>query len=220
MLRIILENTNKFSIIFAFILAVLIFGTWYLIGIFEYISADIAKTLFSTLIQVNATLIGFFGIVLTYNLKASIESKNMFMKRGLGLLEKRNEIKVELEEETDEAIIKKLNKKLKEFERNANVYMDFSDQELDRNRYFEMAGVFVFLFFIGSITVSVIALTKISTYGIGTEWVMASLVLLFSGIVFMIISMFWLFPKHNKEEFEKDYGKNSSSHKEEQRRLI
>lgn len=209
-----MENTNKFSIIFTFTLLVLIFGTWYLIGIFEYVSADIAKTLFSTLIQVNATLIGFFGIVLTYNLKTSIESKNMFMKRGLGLLEKRNEIKVELEEETDKTIIKKLNKKLREFERNADVYMDFSDRELDRNHYFEIAGVFVSLFFISSITVSVIALTKISTYGIGTGWVIVSLGLLFSGIIFMIISMFSIFPKHNKEEFEKDYGKNSSSHKE------
>jgi len=209
-----LDNTNKFSIIVAFTLAVLIFGTWYLIGILEYISADIAKILFSTLIQVNATLIGFFGIVLTYNLKASIESKNMFMKRGLGLLEKCNGIKVELEEETDKAIIKKLNRKLKEFERNADVYMDFSDQELNRNRYFEITGVFVSLFFISSITVSVIALTKISTYGITTEWVIVSLGLLFSGIVFMIISMFRIFPKHNQKEFEKDCGKNSSSHKE------
>lgn len=201
--RITLDIVNKILIIITVVFSLLIFGTWYLIGIFEYISADIAKTIFSTLIQVTATLIGFFGIMLAYNLKESNESKNMFMKRSLDLIEKYNEIKIDLEEETKDAIIKKLNKRLNDLKRGSDVYADFSEQSLDRNKFFGISGISVLSCFIVSITASVIALTKIETYGLSTMWVIGSLAFLFMGIIFLIFSMFDIFPKRKEDESEK-----------------
>ena len=70
---------------------------WIYLGQDAFLPPDLAETIFLTLIQVNATLIGFFGIMWVYSLRAYDENIKLYMTNAFKTTEKLQSLENDIE---------------------------------------------------------------------------------------------------------------------------
>lgn len=173
-------------------------GIWYIIGVNEFLSASLSETIFSTLIQVNATLIGFFGIVFVYNLRMYSERLNMLRNYAFQILEKKRLILNDIEETNDMKELTRLKRKLELVGDTLSQYKNWIREEIRQKSKFGNYGIVPIVSFLISITLSITALAKISEAGLEMWWLYFAIVPLFFGAFLLIVSMGSSVPSDDK----------------------
>ncbi|MEJ2242811.1 MAG: hypothetical protein P8Y18_11840 [Candidatus Bathyarchaeota archaeon] len=194
---------NKLDILLSLssiIIAVLVFSIWIFMDK-EVLNPDLAETIFSTLTQVNATLVGFFGIVMVYNLRAFSSTKTLLMTNAFLTTEKIQLLGVELENETDKN--KKANLKIKKaaLDKNLADYKTFIKEVTSEKSKFGNFSIAPMLCFVASIMLCVFSLGIIDETGVNSMLLIPSLLSMFLGVFFTILSMGTTVPSESEKIF-------------------
>lgn len=179
-----------YSAVLVLIIALVIFGLALFIGLNTTISPSSAETILLTLIQVNATLIGFFGVIVVFRFREFSTIISEIRAKALDTMEKRELIESDIvDNENDPAMVAKLQRKW-------DVYNNISTQltkwvrstakersDYSKNSIYSVGG------FVVSIFMCIVSLTKIEGVGLEGIWFTYLLVPMFFGILVLIISM-------------------------------
>lgn len=160
------------------------------IGKNGYLGLDIAKLLFSVLIQVNATIIGFWGIVFVYSLKSLDEHRRYFHTCAVRELAKIEKLALRRDP---------LSESEKKFLKLCSENVDGFSAELKNvtqaRRDFAWFGIAITAAFLLSILVCVLALGLMGEAGIAAIWVTFSLMPLLVGVAFTTFGVWAVSPK-------------------------
>ena len=169
---------------------------FYFVKVGVALSENMAINVFTTLIQANATFIGFFGIIMIFNWTKSSNLSNMLMDRAIQTLEKIQLLETEIEKNNKHEI--DLMKEKKEL-------YDVTLQELSRSIKKETKervdfGNFSILpvscFFV-SIFISIIGITQITNNSLLTLLLSVTFSAMSWGIVFTLLSMASSYPNND-----------------------
>ena len=154
------------------------------IGKGGYLALEPAKLLFPTLIQINITLIGFWGIILVYYLKSLHEYTRYFHAVAGKAIRRVEDLSLNKQSfSNDEKKIIDAWLKITES------FHDGVDDMRILQRDFTGFGIFVVICFISSVVVSVLSFGYLEEVGVATSLVTWSLFPLLLGIAFMIIGI-------------------------------
>lgn len=193
-------NKTLLSIIVACILVSVPLGTWYLVGIDVPIPEELGKTLFTTLIQVNATLIGFYGIIMVFNWTKYSTTSNMFMGKAIETLQEIQLLEKDINN-ADEKEAKVLIEKRNVYVKNLNDSTEIIKDETKESVAFGNFSIVPVASFVASIIFSLIAITQYTTNSVTTEWLMIPFTPMFWGIVFTVLSIGSSYPSKKKDNF-------------------
>lgn len=183
-------------IVSGLLIAWLVILASYLIGK-DYLEPDIATTMFPTLIEVNATLIGFWGVIFVFHLKTLRETRGDLLKVMLDLIDKvERYVHLELEksglDEDEKRMLVSLRKRFSVVEELiASIDIALRD--------FVSIGVLVTSPFLASILLCITSLGKVSDVGIEVRWVEFSLVPLLLGVFLIFLSIWSSIPVFKAE---------------------
>ena len=177
------------SLVTGLLIAFISFLAWICIGKDGYLSVDLAKTLFPTLIQINATLIGFWGIIFVYNLRTLFETRNIFVNFGIKMNEKIQLLKFKMENSLDKNFKIQKKKRIDFLEKRKKRLLKGMDDLDSTKQNFRFFGIFIICCFLTSIFMSIIAIGRITDIGIETYWVPFSVAPFFFGIATLFISI-------------------------------
>ena len=157
-----------------------------------YLTYDIAKVIFPNLIQVNATLIGFWGIMFVYYLKSLQDTRRYLVQTMMGIIHKVEElVRNELEKGGLKDSEKKMLDTWEEQGTDVKELIDGVDKAL---RDFVLVGVIALLPFLLSILLCILSLGKVDDVGIRNLWVGYSLTPLFIGVMCIFFSIWYITP--------------------------
>jgi len=192
---------NKLDILLSLsstIIAVLVFLIWVFMNK-EVLSPNLAETIFSTLTQVNATLIGFFGIVMVYNLRAFSSTRTLLMTNAFLTAEKIQLLGLELENETDKNKKSKLKIKKAILDKNLADYKKYIKEVTSEKNKFGNFSIAPMLCFVASIMLCVFSLGIITEKGVNSILLIPSLLSMFLGVFFTILSMGTTVPSESEK---------------------
>ena len=157
-----------------------------------YLTYDIAKVIFPNLIQVNATLIGFWGIMFVYYLKNLQDTRRYLLQTMMDIIHKVEElVRKELEKDSLKDSEKKMLDTWKEHCTDVEELIAGVDKAL---RDFMFIGVIALLPFLLSILLCILSLGKVDDVGIRNLWVGYSLVPFFVGVMCIFFSIWYITP--------------------------
>lgn len=196
----VVNKVQIFSAILLVVVATVILGLSFLIGLHTIISPSVAETILLTLIQVNATLIGFFGVIVVFRFREFSTIISEIRAKALDAMEKRDLIGCDIKDnESDPAIVVKLQRRWDVYNNISNSLTKWVREtakersEYSKNTIYSVGG------FIVSIFMAIVALSKVEGVGLEGIWFVYMLVPLFFGILVLIMSMILLPPPVNPE---------------------
>lgn len=151
------------------------------IGKDGYLSAELAKILFPVLIQVNATVIGFWGIIFVYSLKILFDYRKHILDVDGRLLEKVEKMEIELKKSTDndKQLEHQMISKWNDSSRECSEVYDLIGTKLNEYVTVGMAIVCCYIF---SILMCILSIGLITDVGIDTLWITVAITPLVVGI--------------------------------------
>lgn len=180
---------------------------WKSIGSNGYLSLDLAKTLFSALIQINATIIGFWGVVFVFYLKTLFDNRRAGVAEHFNLINKSECTYFEMKNSSDKDFrlngyerIKFLDVQAQELEQAINAI----DKAITRFVFF---GVFVISLFLISIFFCFVFIGKSTESGVDTFWIFLSILPLLIGINSLFYGIWVTAPDTQYEEIRKEREK-------------
>ena len=163
---------------------------WTSIGKNGIIALDLAKTIFSALIQVNATIIGFWGIILVYFLKILFDNRQNYLDSNWKIIEKMENIIFGEENSENVNDTSRL-----DFLKKRSLSLNESVERIDSTmRDFVAFGLVILICFLASIFFSILLIGKATENGVETYWIFASVLTLFLGISNMFYGLWQTVP--------------------------
>lgn len=164
-----------------------------------YLAPDIAELLFPALIQVNATLIGFWGIVFVYSLKSIGEQRRYLHKLRRNAISRIEQMTLKKENLNDheKEVADRLSVDIESFH---NLMMDADDM----SRGFTGYGIGVVASFIASILLCILSLGKMDEAGVGWWYVFLPLSALMMGVGYSFYGV-WATSPESLEVLENQY---------------
>lgn len=178
---------------------------WTSIGQNGFLDSELAKTLFSALIQVNATIIGFAGVIIVYYLKLLQDKRREEVDYHYKLLQNMQQIPNELRDCPDESYKKYKMVELKAIDKeseNSERRVLNIDKRVKKTVYF---GTITVCCFIASIFFLILFIGRINVAGADTRWFFISIMCLFLGIIYLF--QLFLMTSPNVGELETELKK-------------
>lgn len=170
-----MDKTEISGIVAGFVGSITVLAIWGYVGFYSNIPFDLAETIFSMLVQVNATLIGFFGIIMVYRFRVYSEMISRLQTHAVQTLEKKQLVKCDIEYETDKSKLAKLERQKGIYDENLDRFADWIKRVNFLKNDFSRFSLVASVCFVASILFSIIALTKIDETGLSTIWLFFSL---------------------------------------------
>lgn len=157
-----------------------------------YLTYDIAKLIFPNLIQVNATLIGFWGIMFVYYLKNLQDTRRYLLQTMMDIIHKVEEL---VRNELEKGSLKDSEKKMLDTWKEQGRVVDELIAGVDKAvRDSMFIGVIALAPFLLSILVCILSLGKVDDVGIRNLWVGYSLAPFFIGVMCIFFSIWFITP--------------------------
>lgn len=156
----------------------------------EYLTPSTAQPLLNTLIQVDITLVGFFGVIFVYFLKSTEDYRALLFKTMLNIEDKIEKAGVSANElsELDKLRLQRHQKRL----------LMFSGLVKECNkvlRNFAYLGVLVVICFMTSILLCIVSFGRIEEIGLNSDWIVLPLASMFFGIFYIFCGIWMSVPE-------------------------
>ena len=149
-----------------------------------YLANEPAKLFFPTLIQVNATLIGFWGIILVYYLKVLYDERRALLTLAINMASRIEKLSLK-----QESLSAKAKQTIDTWSERKDLFFKGSDNLAIVMSNFTILAIFVIIAFLASIFVCVVSLSRIEAVGIETAWVYYSIVPFLFGVSFIFVGI-------------------------------
>lgn len=166
-----------------------------------FLTSELAKILFPTLIQVNATVIGFWGIIFVYYLKILFDYRNYFLKFNLRLAEKIDMLRLKMENSSDKNAKARTQQMITKWSNTGKRLLNLVDTVDITLREYSIIGISILGCFVVSIMLCVFSIGRITDIGIETVWITYSILPFLLGAVFSLLGILATSPTI-PEEFE------------------
>lgn len=160
----------------------------------DYLASSTSQLLLTTLIQVNATLIGFCGIIFVYFLKSTHDYRILLLKSMLATESNMEKFKL------DNKLSDMDKWKLKNHRNRINFLYERLNETNMVLQNFAYIGISVMTCFLVSILLCITSLGKIEDVGLYKDWISYSLAAMFFGIGLLFIGIWLSIPEIQKKE--------------------
>jgi hypothetical protein len=171
----------------------------YVVGTDGYLISDIAEILYPVIIQVNATLIGFWGVVFVYVLKGLTSMRNKIFDYSMKNTEKCELLLKEVKQCKDKKTVKDAKEQIMGWIKTNKEYDKVMDSINNKISAFSLLGIIVVICFLASVLLSIIALCNITEKGIEVIWIQISIFPLMFGVTCSFIGIWASTPSTRKK---------------------
>jgi hypothetical protein len=167
-----------------------------LISVDGRIPSEVALIILPTLIDVNAVLIGFWGLILIYGLNFARSARMEAVKCMHEIeIEMSN---LEIRKETEKVAHKTFEKIKRSYSASHTGWRDVIHKIDEATRIFGELGIFVTALYIASIMLSILSIGKIQTNGLDNNYLQLSLGTFFTAIAFTWMGIYAIMPEKTK----------------------
>ena len=166
------------------------------ISVDGYIPSQVALNILSTLIDINAVLLGFSGLILVYGLNSFRSTRNEALKMMHELIIEKGRLDIQKEvEKVPRDTIEKIKGSHTTSMKAIGDLIDNIDENI---RGFSGFGVLVSILYIASIMLSILSLGKIETNGLYTNFLVLSLIPFFAAISLTCTAIYAIAPERRE----------------------